>query len=329
MFDYFISLGSSCITSASMSKFGLRSYSGPFDWLVTNKFDWILKYMETDFQGFLQKNDLERYDNNENHFKLKESGFLFMHETGSYEEIKSKYQRRIERFIKMEKNKVCFLRSCASQSEIEYIIQNRDYINHVIKKYNVENEIVFLLSYEANVNKDFPFKYFKKREKYKNNSRKNMRAWFDGMDNFIRFCGENYSALSLINNLAVDRVKEDKLLYVYEHRYRTLEALLNYNFSKDMNFDKIIIYGIGATGKEFYKKIRESVKVIAFIDRDRAGYKYDGIKIISPKECKNIEGGKIKIVVSATHDFKNIETELKKINNKMEITSLDDILEMD
>lgn len=51
-FEQFISLGLHCFTAASMSKYGLRSSSGPFDWLITADFGWVLRYMETDFSGF-------------------------------------------------------------------------------------------------------------------------------------------------------------------------------------------------------------------------------------------------------------------------------------
>lgn len=34
-FSNFVSLGYICPVAASMSKYGLRSWSGPFDWLIT------------------------------------------------------------------------------------------------------------------------------------------------------------------------------------------------------------------------------------------------------------------------------------------------------
>jgi len=85
MFDFFISLGSLCPIASSMDKYGLRSFSGPFDWLVTPNFQWVLHYMNTDFNDFLLQENLERYYENPNHFRDKQSDFWFMHETENFE----------------------------------------------------------------------------------------------------------------------------------------------------------------------------------------------------------------------------------------------------
>ena len=85
MFDYFISLGSACHIAASMGKYGLRSFSAPFDWLVTPDFNWVLHYMDTNFNDFLLKKNLERYDEYQNHFQDKQSGFRFIHDAENFE----------------------------------------------------------------------------------------------------------------------------------------------------------------------------------------------------------------------------------------------------
>lgn len=51
MFENFISLGWFCGTAASMSKYGLRSWFGPFDWYFSN-FPGVLSCMENDFIDF-------------------------------------------------------------------------------------------------------------------------------------------------------------------------------------------------------------------------------------------------------------------------------------
>ena len=85
MFDYFISLGFTCPVASSMSKYGLRSFSGVFDWLITPDFGWVLHYIETDFKDFLLQENLERYDEYPLHFRYKQSGFRFLHETVVFE----------------------------------------------------------------------------------------------------------------------------------------------------------------------------------------------------------------------------------------------------
>lgn len=77
MFDYFVSLGYSCPTASSMSKYGLRSFSGLFDWLISADFSWVLHFIETDFTDFLQKDRLELFDNHLKKFRDTASGFVF------------------------------------------------------------------------------------------------------------------------------------------------------------------------------------------------------------------------------------------------------------
>ena len=103
MFDYFISLGCRCHVAASMSKYGLRSCSSPFDWLITSDFSWVLYHINTDFKDFLLQENLESYDEYQNHFLDKQSGIKFSHDKESfryeYNALKSKYDRRITNFL--------------------------------------------------------------------------------------------------------------------------------------------------------------------------------------------------------------------------------------
>lgn len=68
MFDNFISLGPWCATAASMSKHGLRSWSGPFDWVLTPCFESVLNLIENDFEDFLLRENLETYSNKKHSF---------------------------------------------------------------------------------------------------------------------------------------------------------------------------------------------------------------------------------------------------------------------
>lgn len=126
MFSNFISLGSACLTASSMSKYGLRSSSGPFDWLVTDSLQWVLHYMENDFEDFLLKDNLERMAEYPKAFRDKTSGFVFHHDYEypfevKYDELKERYQRRIDRFMKATEKPTCFLRLVINSDEIEYI----------------------------------------------------------------------------------------------------------------------------------------------------------------------------------------------------------------
>ena len=62
-FENCISLGWFCGTASSMSRYGLRSHSGPFDWFFSD-FDSVLKVIETDFSDFMKKENLVPDKNN-------------------------------------------------------------------------------------------------------------------------------------------------------------------------------------------------------------------------------------------------------------------------
>ena len=61
MFEKFISLGWYCGTAAAMSKLGIRSFSGPFDWYQSD-FSGVLNCLDNDFDDFLEKKNLVQLD---------------------------------------------------------------------------------------------------------------------------------------------------------------------------------------------------------------------------------------------------------------------------
>ncbi|MDE6055805.1 MAG: papain-like cysteine peptidase, partial [Lachnospiraceae bacterium] len=80
MFSQFISLGSNCRVAASMAKYGFRSWSRQFDWLITYNLEWVLHFIENDFLDFLQIENLESHQGKETQFFDKRSGFYFLHD---------------------------------------------------------------------------------------------------------------------------------------------------------------------------------------------------------------------------------------------------------
>ena len=57
MFENFISLGGMCTVAAALSKNGLRSTSGPFDWLIS-PLESVITLLENDFRDFIEKENL-------------------------------------------------------------------------------------------------------------------------------------------------------------------------------------------------------------------------------------------------------------------------------
>lgn len=285
MFEYYVSLGNSCKVASSMSKYGLRSYSGVFDWLVTSSFKWVLYYMETDFESFLMYKNLERYGNDVHHFRDKESGFIFMHDEERFEseyvKLKEKYDRRIKNLLVKTKNKTCYIRAIQSEEELEYICKNSSYINNVIHKNNPKNDIIFLGNSNLTFDSEFKFRYYKMSEVENPGIRFNLRSYFDNSEEFLAFCGKNFSSVKLMKNLAFDAEKEKYDQFLRERRFKTLITLLDYDFSNHLFSDKTIIYGAGIIGRELYKKIKHLTRVIYFVDNKKYGQEYEGIKIIS------------------------------------------------
>lgn len=332
MFDYFIPLGSACAVAASMSKNGLRSCSGPFDWLVTSDFSWVLYHIDTDFKDFLLRENVEPNRNfpDSNRFFDKQSDIQFLHEEESYiyewDKLKSKYDRRIARFLDISKSKVCYLRSMRNVADVHYIETHADYIRRVIGKHNPDSEMVFLCDDDLPVPENFPFRYYKMKNKFSTACRYAMRSYFDGAYDFLDFCGENYSGTHLIRNFAIDIDKELPHAKLIERRYKTLTTLLAHDFQKDTFSDSVIIYGAGVIGIELYQRIKNYTKVKCFVDQKKAGEEFDHIKIISAEEIQYEPG--TKIIVSAAYDFENIKKVLCSMYEEEAVISLDDILRL-
>ena len=162
-YDLIYSLGRDCACAMYMSRFGLRSYSGPFDWLT------MPLTMDTDFQRriecilndfsdfwnpmdfkFLPKNPTVFNDENCNYYENVKTGFWFFHDfpanvpfEESLPKVKEKYQRRISRLYKeINKNNhvllIWFSHSFLADNEMQL-----DLCNKVCEKFG--KQIDFLL----------------------------------------------------------------------------------------------------------------------------------------------------------------------------------------
>jgi len=105
MFDNFISLGVNCLIASALSKHGLRSTSGPFDW-CTSSLEGVLTLLENDFFDFMNYKNL-RVDKEKKgvfddiKYKINYNHDVKVSLENDYADIKEKYQRRIERFREM------------------------------------------------------------------------------------------------------------------------------------------------------------------------------------------------------------------------------------
>lgn len=134
--------------ASSLSKYGFRSKSYPFDWYHSN-FRSVMHFIDTDFSDFLLKENLKvvpekwprfddvKYDLRFSHDLKDENNFDL-----EYPDIYNKYERRIERFRKDIQNPTCFLRAVWTDDELQYIINNQSYIEQIIKRSNEFNTSV-------------------------------------------------------------------------------------------------------------------------------------------------------------------------------------------
>ncbi len=331
-FMCFISLGPACHVASSMGTYGLRSWSGPFDWLVTSDFSWVLHYIENDFSDFLEVSNLQKIS--ENHFKEKTSGFVFLHDEDAlfwkdYEKLCSRYHKKIERFLAETKETCCFLRGVSALEEIEFIRENAEKINHVIKKHNPSNEIIFLVSKNIveKVDDNFPFTYFIMKNTVNPHKRFSMRGWFNEESEFLKFCAERFDTVSLMKNLIFDQIKECKSVEWEEtltKRYNLGIKILETDFKKLKLSENIVIYGAGIVGRQFYQGIKEMCRVICFVDRKYKGDFIDAIPCVGVDEVDFKQYPTV--VVTAVDAFEEIENEILMRCQTANIISLDSIL---
>ncbi|HKM03989.1 MAG TPA: DUF1796 family putative cysteine peptidase [Lachnospiraceae bacterium] len=220
MFDNFVSLGCFCGTASSMVKYGLRGFSGPFDWMISD-FDGVVENMDKDFCDFLQKDNLQIVSEESGIIDTK-YGFYFKHDKISnfnedFERVYDKYIRRIERFRIILKSKTCFIRVVIDQNEVSYISNNIDHINQVIKRGNSNNEIIFMIPEILSAPKNLTSYYIIDMDSYLDiiNSQEELGSLFDKNKEFITYCKNNYSEQLQKENIIFNLPNSNKKLDTY------------------------------------------------------------------------------------------------------------------
>ncbi len=106
-FDAIINLGGDCQVAYQLYVHGLRKYALPFDSLIT-PYDSLVNILEHKFMDFMIPDNFELVinENNEKYILDKRYGMRLLHDfklqedfLNNYDEIATKYARRIERFI--------------------------------------------------------------------------------------------------------------------------------------------------------------------------------------------------------------------------------------
>lgn len=157
-FANYISLGYFCEVAKDLECLGLRNQSSPFDWGISY-FPNVMDAIENEFDGFLAFENLSQSVFARGYYREDKYNFYFYHDfdkyislNKQYEKVKTKYWRRIGRFLQTIKEPTLFIRYISSEEqnennrsvELEWIEANYPYILSVLKKYNSNNEIIFI-----------------------------------------------------------------------------------------------------------------------------------------------------------------------------------------
>lgn len=325
MFANYISLGARCNVALSMSKHGFRSFSGPFDWCVSNFIEGVIPLLETDFQDFMLYENLKVLEEcGERVFGDLKYNIQYYHDVKEslkeeYNDIYKKYQRRIERFRAEIKKSTCFIRCVCSMEELASIFENEERIAQAIRKYS-NNEIIFIISKhmcEANSIK-LNFKHFWVDAGNDYIDIENDRCFFDSNAELISFLEANYDNNKRKDNLIYDLRKEldnakqlkeqisilAKSKQVVDSRNLRWMKLLNTDFDSIKFPKKISIYGCGAIGKIFYQRAKGYCIVKSFIDKLPRQEYYNNIPVMTI-ENSIIEGvdKETTIIIIPSYDY--------------------------
>ncbi len=154
----YISLGYFCEVAQDLEKLGLRNQSSPFDWGISC-FANVIDAIDKEFLGFMDYDNLSQSINERAHYHEDRYQFFFFHDFSKYKSldkqykfVKAKYDKRIKRFLQSIKQPTLFIRYISSEEldennrskELNWIENNYEYVINVLKRFNPQNDIVFI-----------------------------------------------------------------------------------------------------------------------------------------------------------------------------------------
>lgn len=152
-FKNIVSLGCFCSPAMEFKRVERRKFSLPFDWLVTMDFSAVLDLIDNNFNGLLEYDDLYQIKEVPSRYRNSRYSIDFYHDflpVKSFDKqidaVKEKYNRRIKRFYEIITEPTLFCRYIISRDELLYIAERYGEIVKRFKKYNEENEIMFIVN---------------------------------------------------------------------------------------------------------------------------------------------------------------------------------------
>ena len=157
-YKHYISLGHFCSVALELERYGLRSASYPFDWLITGSMEGVYQAITEHFERFLDEDvlyqDREKHQVYHNHLYR----CSFIHDFDAYSslsdqlpDVRDRFKRRIDRFYRDITEPTLFIRYIyedddygSGTDETGWI---RDHIGDIItllSSYNQDNDILWI-----------------------------------------------------------------------------------------------------------------------------------------------------------------------------------------
>ncbi len=173
-FKHIVSLGYFCSPALEFKRIKRRSCSLPFDWLITSSFEKLFELIKCDFCDFLNPEFLFQLKQHPNYYRNTKWEIDFYHDFSAYKPLENqldnvtqKYNRRITRFFETIKEPSLFLRYITAD-DYPYIVENYNNILSFFKKYNPENEIIFVTGFVfSDVPPELPLYFIGEKKKGK------------------------------------------------------------------------------------------------------------------------------------------------------------------
>ncbi len=316
-FSNCVSLGWLCATAGSMSKYGFRNFSGPFDWYYSD-FKSVVHHIDNGFSDFLMRDNLVVCDDNPRIFEDIKFGYKYFHDIrtnldSDYVHIREKYDRRIERFYEKIKQPTLFLRAVRSLQEKEYILSDHNEIEKVLKKSNSQNEVTYLA---ADCVGDLPkhIKSFRLNIPEYLFDAASSRNMFDNAPDLVYYCRNTLDNETIQKNIVLDRRSNyacaaDVYAMISESDEKVYEGLASvFSLDSDRN---LYIYGIGYQGVAMVEYLlKKDVMISGLIDSFKAGREHKGYKIMSPEEIE--DGSNIFVTIADSESVKSVRELLKE-----------------
>lgn len=153
-FKYIVSLGYFCSPAMEFKRINRRPFSLPFDWLITPKLSDVINLINNNFEDFLYEEYFYQLLEHPQYYRNIKYNIDFYHDFSPFvsfdsqiNDVTVKYNRRISRFYDIIRKPTLFLRYL-SKEDFEYIVDNYELIVESIKKFNSDNDIIFVANDE-------------------------------------------------------------------------------------------------------------------------------------------------------------------------------------